>query len=162
MTNVTSAAAPRRRLPLLWALLLLCAGCATPGGGQGAGAAAAAPKGTLFERLGGMAAIEAVVDDLFARVAVDSKLNASFAGAPIPRTRRRLIELVCQLAGGPCHYSGRDMKTVHAGMGITSAQFDALAGHLVEALDRFKVPEREKSELLSLVAPTKADIVEEP
>ena len=148
------------RSAVVAAFLLCLAGCATPGGGA-AGADAPA-RGTLFERLGGMAAIEAVVDELFARVATDPKLNASFAGAPIPRTRRRLIEFVCQAAGGPCTYSGRDMKTVHAGMGVSSAQFDALAGHLVAALDKFKVPEREKTELISLVAPTKADIVEEP
>src|SRR5262249_3721292 len=109
-----------------------------------------------------MPAIEAVVDEVFARIATDPKLNASFAGAPLPRTRRRLVEFICQAAGGPCTYSGRDMETSHAGMGVTSGQFDALAGHLVAALDKFKVPEKEKSELLSLVAPTKADIVEEP
>jgi hypothetical protein len=67
-----------------------------------------------------MKAIEAVVDDLFARVAADPKLAGSFAGTAIPRTRRRLIEMICQAAGGPCTYSGRDMKTVHEGMGITS------------------------------------------
>jgi hemoglobin len=123
---------------------------------------APARGGTLFDRLGGMPAVEAVVDELFARIAADPKLNASFAGAPIPRTRRRLIEFVCAAAGGPCTYSGRDMKAAHAGMGVSSAQFDALAGHLVAALDKLKVPEKEKAELLALVAPTKADIVEEP
>jgi hemoglobin len=148
------------RSAVLASLLLSLAGCATTAPSEKAAAAPA--KGTLFDRLGGMPAIEAVVDELFARIAADPKLNASFAGAPIPRTRRRLIEFVCMAAGGPCTYSGRDMKSSHAGMGVTSAQFDALAGHLVGALDKFKVPEREKSELLSLVAPTKADIVEEP
>ena len=138
-------------------LLLLAGGCASTGGAAGS----AAPR-PLFARLGGLPASEAVVDELFARVATDPKLNASFAGAPLPRTRRRLIEFICQAAGGPCTYSGRDMKRSHAGMGVTGAQFDALAGHLVAALDKLKVPEQEKSELLALVGPTRADIVEEP
>jgi hemoglobin len=125
-------------------------------------APAPAKSATLYERLGGLPAIEAVVDDFLARVSQDERINAGFAGSNVPKLRRRLVELVCSAAGGPCIYSGRDMKTAHAGLGITGAQFDALAGHLVAALDKFKVPEREKSELLSVVGPMKGDIVEEP
>ena len=120
------------------------------------------PSGKLFDRLGGKPAIEAVVDEFLARVAADERINAGFAGSNVPKVRQRLVELICQASGGPCVYSGRDMKTAHAGMGITGAQFDALAGHLVEALDKFKVPEKEKGEILSLVGPMKTDIVEEP
>jgi hemoglobin len=54
------------------------------------------------------------------------------------------------------------MKSVHAGLGITGAQFDALVGHLVATLDKFKVPEKEKGELLSVLGPMRSDIVEEP
>lgn len=144
-------------------ICLLALACATPSaGGPGSAGAGATAGATLFQRLGGLPAIEAVVDELFARVAEDTRINAPFAGAPLPRTRRRLIELICSLAGGPCTYSGRDMKSSHAGMGVTSAQFDALAGHLVAALDKLQVPEREKGELLAIVGPTRADIVEEP
>lgn len=121
-----------------------------------------APPATLFVRLGGLPAIEAVTDDFLARVASDERINVGFAGSNVPKVRQRLIELFCMATGGPCVYSGRDMKTAHAGMGVTSAQFDALAGHLVATLDKFKVPEKEKGELLGLVAPMKKDIVEEP
>src|SRR5262245_55406160 len=106
-------------------LLMACLACATsnssgpaastePTSGSGGTAGKA-----LFERLGGRAAIEAVVDDFLGRVSQDERINASFASAHLPRLRQRLVEQVCQASGGPCTYSGRDMKTVHAGMGIT-------------------------------------------
>ena len=70
-----------------------------------------------------------------------------------------LVEQICAASGGPCTYTGRDMKTAHAGMGITSPQFDALVEDLVATLDKFKVPVREKNELLSVLGPMKSDIV---
>ena len=120
------------------------------------------PKKPLFDRLGGKGAIEAVIDDFLGRVAKDERINAAFAVSNLPKVRLRLIELLCQVSSGPCTYSGRDLKTAHQGLSITAAQFDALAGHLVEALDERRVPEEEKSELLALVAPMKAEVVEEP
>lgn len=150
-------------------LLVFLAGCATtPAADPGPSPTAdPTPKGPpanakLFDRLGGRPAIEAVVDDFLGRVSQDERINAGFAGAHVPRLRTRLIELICAGTGGGCTYSGRDMKTVHTGMGVTSAQFDALAGHLVATLDKFKVPEKEKSELLAIIGPMKKDIVEEP
>ena len=125
-------------------------------------AAKGAAKKPLFERLGGKAAIEAVVDDFLGRVAGDATINSGFAVAHVPRIRQRLIELVCVGTGGPCTYSGRDMTTAHAGQGITNAQFDTLVGHLVATLDKFKVPAAEKGELLSVLGPMRPAIVEEP
>lgn len=119
-------------------------------------------KKTLFDRLGGKAAIEAVVDDFLGRVSQDTTINSGFAVSHVPRLRQRLIELVCVGSGGPCTYSGRDMATAHAGLGISGPQFDALVGHLVATLDKFKVPAAEKGELLSILGPMKPAIVEEP
>ncbi len=149
-------------------LFLALTGCATTPAADPAPAPAAEPaKGPaanakLFDRLGGKPAIEAVVDDFLARVSQDERINAPFAGAHVPRLRTRLVELICAGTGGGCTYSGRDMKTAHTGMGVTGAQFDALAGHLVATLDKFKVPEKEKGELLAIIGPMKKDIVEEP
>ncbi len=151
-----------RAAPFACLLLIACA-TAKPAPEPRPAPAAPAPKsGKLYDRLGGRAALEAVVDDFLARVAKDERINAGFAGSNVPKVRQRLVELLCQGSGGPCTYSGRDLKTAHAGLGITTAQFDALAGHLVEALDALKVPEPEKSEVLALVGPMKGDIVEEP
>jgi hemoglobin len=117
---------------------------------------------SLYDRLGGKSAITAVVDDFVGRVAADTRINGKFANANIPRLKMMLVEQICQASGGPCTYTGRDMKTTHAGMGITSPEFDALVGDLVAALNKFKVGEREKSELLAALGPMKSDIVERP
>jgi len=141
-----------------WALagLLLAAAACTYDGGM-TPKTAMAP--TLYERLGGKGAITAVVDDFVGRVAADKRINGKFALANIPRLKMLLVEQICAASGGPCTYTGRDMKTAHAGMGITGAQFDALVEDLVATLDKFKVPAREKNELLSVLGPMKSDIV---
>jgi hemoglobin len=117
---------------------------------------------SLYERLGGKPAITAVVDDFVGRVATDPRINGRFAATDIPRLKTLLVEQICQASGGPCTYTGRSMKATHAGMGVSSADFDALVGDLVATLNKFKVPEREKNELLAALGPMKGDIVERP
>ncbi|HET8721733.1 MAG TPA: group 1 truncated hemoglobin [Nitrospira sp.] len=114
---------------------------------------------TLYDRLGGKAAISAVVEDLVARVAADSRINVRFANADVPRLKTMLADQICQATGGPCTYTGRDMKRAHSGMRITGDEFDALVGDLVATLNTFKVGEREKNELLGALAPMTQDIV---
>jgi hemoglobin len=117
---------------------------------------------SLYERLGGKPAITAVVDDFVGRVAADSRINGKFANTDIPRFKILLVEQICQASGGPCTYTGRSMKATHAGMGVSSSDFDALVGDLVATLNKFNVPEREKNELLGALGPMKSDIVEKP
>ena len=116
--------------------------------------------GSLFERLGGMAAITAVIDDFVGRCAADSRINGKFARTDIPRLKANLVDQVCAATGGPCTYSGRDMRTTHDGMRVTAGEFDALVEDLVATLDAFSVPDAEKNELLGALAPMRADIVE--
>ena len=116
----------------------------------------------LYDRLGGKPAITAVVDDFVGRVAADNRINGKFATTDIPRLKMLLVEQICQASGGPCTYTGRSMKATHAGMGVSSGDFDALVGDLVATLNKFKVPEREKNELLGALGPMKGDIVEKP
>jgi len=115
---------------------------------------------SLYERLGGKDAITAVIDDFVARCAADDRINGKFARTDIPRLKANLVDQVCEATGGPCQYSGRDMRTTHDGMAVTAAEFDALVADLVATLDRFSVGEAEKSELLGALAPMRADIVE--
>ena len=75
------------------------------------------------------------------------------------RTRQLIVDQVCNATGGPCYYTGRDMKTTHTGMGITEAHWNLAAGHLVATLVKFNVPAKEKDEVLALVSSMKADIV---
>lgn len=141
-------------------LLVFSIGCASEPEPAMTGGGMEKPAGpSLYERLGKKEAITAVVDDFVARVAVDSRINGMFAHANIPRLKMMLVDQICEASGGPCKYTGRDMKTAHAGMGITSAQFDALVGDLVATLNKFKVGEQEKKELLGALGPMKADIV---
>ena len=117
---------------------------------------------SLYDRLGGKTAISAVVEQFVANVAADSRINGRFATTDIPRLKGNLVDQVCMATGGPCTYTGRDMKTTHAGMKISNADFEALVEDLTRALDTFKVPAREKEELFGLLAPMKKDIVEVP
>src|SRR5207237_10515352 len=117
------------------------------------------PSASLYDRLGGKPAITAVVDDFVGNVAGDNRINKFFAKTDIPRLKRLLVEQICAGTGGPCTYTGRDMRSVHAGMGITDAQFNALVEDLVKSLDKFKVPEKEKGELLGIIRPMRPSIV---
>ena len=117
---------------------------------------------SLYDRLGGKPAIVAVIDDFVANVSKDNRINGRFATTDIPRLKRHLVDQVCSAAGGPCTYTGRDMITTHKGMGIKNAEFSALVSDLVAALNTFKVPKAEQTELLGLLGPMKSDIVELP
>jgi hemoglobin len=120
----------------------------------------------LWDRLGGESAVRDVVKELIAALAKDPKVNLTRAGKykmdekGLAHLEQLLVEFVSQATGGPLKYTGRDMKTVHQGMGITEAEFNALAGHLIETLKKFKVPQKEIDELVNIVATTKKDIVE--
>jgi len=115
---------------------------------------------SLYTRLGGKPAITAVVDEFIGNVAADKRINAFFANADIPGLKGKLVDLICQGTGGPCTYTGKDMKAAHEGMGVKEADFNALVEDLVAALDKFKVPEKEKGELLGILGPMKGAIVE--
>ena len=114
---------------------------------------------SLYDRLGGQPAITAVVDDFVANVAADHRINRFFAKANIGRLKARLVEQICQGTGGPCTYTGGDMRSVHAGMGIQAKHFNALVEDLGKSLNKFKVPAREQRELVAILGPMKRDIV---
>ncbi len=114
---------------------------------------------SLYERLGGMDAIRAVVDDFVGNVAADKRINKFFANTDITRLKGNLVNQICQGTGGPCTYTGRSMKDAHAGMGVRSRDFNALVGDLGKTLKKFKVPAREQKELVAILAPMKKDIV---
>ena len=114
---------------------------------------------SLYDRLGGMDAIRAVVDDFVGNVAADKRINKFFANTDITRLKSNLVNQICQSTGGPCVYTGRSMKDAHAGMGVRSSHFNALVGDLGKTLKKFKVPAREQKELVAILAPMKKDIV---
>jgi len=114
---------------------------------------------TLWTRLGGNAVIVPVVAETIDRSASDPRTKRSFEGVKMARVKEKLVEQVCNLSGGPCKYTGDPMHEVHKGLKITMAEFDLLVQFLRDALDRARVGEAEKNELLRLLAPMKRDIV---
>jgi hemoglobin len=118
---------------------------------------------SLYQRLGGYDALAAVVDDFIGRLVSDPRFEKFFAGFSVDskkRIRQHLLDQLCAATGGPCVYMGRDMKTTHQGLGLSEADWNAAAGHLIESLDKFKVGKREKNEVLTFVSSLKKDIVE--
>jgi hemoglobin len=140
----------RLAFPLALVAALLLAACQDMG---------MAPQKSLYDRLGGKDAITAVVDDFVGNVAADKRINGFFAKTDVPRLKRNLVDQICQATGGPCTYTGKDMKTAHKGMGITDADFNALVEDLKKSLDKFKVPAKEQGELLGALASLKPQIV---
>ena len=117
-------------------------------------------QSSLYERLGGKDAIVAVIDAFVGRAAGDGRINPKFARTDVPRLKAMLVDQVCEASGGPCAYGGRGMRETHTGMRVTAGEFDALVEDLVATLDTFTVPKAEQGELLGLLAPMRADIVE--
>lgn len=121
-----------------------------------------AQQASLYKRLGGYDALAAVTDDFVGRLASDPQLSRFFAGhneAGLKRIRQHVIDFLCVATGGPCVYTGQDMKTAHTGLHISDDDWNASVKHLVETLDKFKVPEKEKGEVLGAISGLKGDIV---
>jgi len=124
-----------------------------------------AKEKSLYDRLGGVYTIAALVDDFIDRVVADDILNAN----PAVKEARshltkagfkyRLTEQVCMVTGGPCKYSGRSMKESHKHLNITQIEWDAFIVDFKASLAKFNVPEKEQGELLAIVGSTKKDIV---
>jgi hemoglobin len=120
---------------------------------------------SLYDRLGGTDAITAVVDQFVGHVAADKRINSFFAKTASDPERLKtfkmhLVNQICEASGGPCRYTGKDMKSAHAGMGVSGADFNALVEDLVWALDKLHVGTAEKNDLLAALGPMKGDIVE--
>ena len=121
----------------------------------------AAPS--LYKRLGGYDALAAVTDDFIGRLVTDPDLKRFFVGHStnsLNRIRQLVVDQLCFATGGPCVYIGRDMKSAHAGMGISEVDWVKSETALVATLDKFKVPEKEKGEVIAAIQALKKDIVE--
>ena len=127
----------------------LAAACTTP------------PSATpmLYERLGGERVVRQVAAETIDRAATDPLTARSFKDVKLARVKDKLFEQFCELSGGPCKYTGDPMVEVHKGLRNTEGEFHRLVQLLREALDHAGAGEREKNELLRLLAPLKRDIV---
>ena len=117
---------------------------------------------SLYQRLGGYDALAAVTDDFIGRLATDPLEKRFFVGhnkEGLTRIRQHVIDFLCVATGGPCAYTGQDMKTAHTGLGITEDDWNAAVKDLVATLDKFHVPDQEKKEVLGAISGLKGDIV---
>ena len=150
---------------------LLAGSVALVGGCDKNSASTPAAAKPLWDRLGGEPAVTAVVDKFVGRAAGNPKVNFFRRGigaysewkpsdAQVATLKRRLVEFISVASGGPLKYSGKSMADAHKGMKISTAEFNAIAGDLSATLDDFKVPAKEKGELMAAVAGTAKDMVE--
>ena len=118
---------------------------------------------SLYARLGGYDAVTAVVNDLLPRLTSDPGLQRFWAHRGedgLLREKQLLIDFLCHAAGGPLYYTGRAMRPTHKGMRISAADWQAFMGHVQATLDQFKLPPRERGEVIAFVESTRGDIVE--
>ncbi|HEU0185969.1 MAG TPA: hypothetical protein VFS27_11685, partial [Blastocatellia bacterium] len=119
-----------------------------------------AQQKSLFDRLGGMQAVSAVVEDFASNVLNDPRINKKFAKSDPARLLANLKDFVCFATGGPCKYTGLTMKESHKNMGTTAGEFTALVEDLIKTLNKFNVGAAEQKELLAALGGLKGDIVE--
>jgi hemoglobin len=150
----------RNRLSTLAALIVFAA-AALPAVGQDR----AGKPASLYERIGRYDRIATFVDTAFPRVATHPQLRRLFQGHARDsqvRQRQLIIDALCQATGGPCAYTGRPMKPVHTGLGITSSDWTVFVGILGGALDELKFGAAEKKEFLALLDERfRPDVVED-
>jgi hemoglobin len=114
---------------------------------------------TLYDQLGGEAAVNAAVDRFYIRVLADPMLAPFFKGVNMARLKSHQFAFLSQALGGPRKYSGLEMAQAHALLSIEQRHFDAVAGHLVETLRELAVPQNLIDEVVAAVAPLAKQIV---
>jgi hemoglobin len=148
-TNVKLNGEPAMRTCILAVVAICLAACATPPTAQP----------TLYARLGGEPVVARVVSETIDQSATDPRTSRSFKDVKLQRVKDKIVEQICELAGGGCKYTGDPMDKVHQGLKNTEAEMNLVVQWLREALDRNGVQTAEKNELLRLLAPMKRDIV---
>jgi hemoglobin len=114
---------------------------------------------TLYRDLGQRANIGRFVDGAMSRWLDDRRIAATFDNLNLDRFKQHLTDQLCEVAGGPCHYTGRNMYLSHKGLHLDIVQFNALVEGLQDAMDAADVPFRTQNRLLAILAPMKRDIV---
>jgi hemoglobin len=121
------------------------------------------PQASLYQRIGGYDVLAAVVDDLFALMRADSRFARFGAGRSIDsrhRAQQLTVDFLCSLSGGPCYYTGRDMRTSHAGLQIVESEWDATIQMTKKALQNHSVGPQEQSDFIALFEQFRNDIIE--
>ena len=117
---------------------------------------------SIYDSIGGAAAVRAAVDDFYDRVLADPDLAPFFTQTDLQRLKAHQRSFIAAAIGGPEIFAGRDMATAHAGLGITDSQFDAVVGHLVDTLTGLGVPTDTIGQIGAALTPLRGSIVTAP
>jgi len=124
-----------------------------------------AHENSLYDRLGGLMPISVVVNDFIDVIVPDPFINQNPAvdearhRVPAAYLKYQVTAMVCQVTGGPCQYTGRNMYDSHVHLNITEAEWDRMVVIFKDVLAKHQVPMTEQQELLDIIGSTKADIV---
>ncbi|WP_166268669.1 group I truncated hemoglobin [Marinobacter caseinilyticus] len=113
---------------------------------------------SLYEDLGQRAGIAQIIEDMLYGVVDDTRIAFQFKGVDIVELHQGLTDHICQLSGGPCTYSGRDMREAHKDMNITATQFNALTENLILAMEKNRISTSAQNRLLARLAPLHSEV----
>lgn len=111
------------------------------------------PDDSLYQQLGEREGIANVVEDLLYLIVDDERINRQFKGMDVAHFHHQLTDQLCELSGGPCTYTGREMRELHSDMAITNTQFNALAENLILAMEQNDIPTGAQNRLIKQLLP---------
>ncbi|MFZ6771826.1 group I truncated hemoglobin [Undibacterium sp. SXout7W] len=141
------------------ALLAPCVLVSSLFAGLSAAAQAQTMNDAVYQGLGAKSGISKIVADFLPIILADQRINAAFKDTDMERLGAMLAEQFCELSGGPCKYSGKEMKEAHQDMKVTNAQFFALAEDLQIAMEKNNIPSSVQNKLVAKLAPMQRPIV---
>jgi Truncated hemoglobins len=113
----------------------------------------------LYDALGQQQGISQLMESFVLEIAADERIIHHFENVDIDRFHRMLSEHICELSGGPCEYTGESMVTVHTGMNISRAEFNAVVEHLMTAMDEQQLPVSTQNRLLAILAAFRKEVI---
>lgn len=117
------------------------------------------PINAVFQQFGGKSGIDKIVADFLPIMLADDRIKETFKEADMDRLGNLLSEQFCQLTGGPCNYSGKDIREVHKDMHVNNAQFNALAENLQFAMEKNGMPPSAQNKFFAKLAPMQRTVV---
>ena len=112
----------------------------------------------VYREFGEIGGLTALMDDFMVILLADTRTRPFFKNADQPKIKKHLVEQFCVILGGPCSYTGRDMKSSHAELGIGRDHFNALVEDLQQAMDKRGIAFRAQNKLLAKLAPMHREI----
>jgi hemoglobin len=123
------------------------------------GSVASRADSTLYEDLGGKEGLTKIVQYSVDNYMADPRIRDDLDNINLDRLRSRFFDQFCELTGGPCKYTGRDMAATHKGLHLTVAKFNAVVEDLQDAMDKVGISSRTQNRFLALLAPMKSAVV---